>query len=56
MIPEENGALGEKNTIIQEKTISTDFLEICHLTVTFIMIEFFGLFLDIKKVIKNIYI
>ena len=49
MVPEGNGALGAKNTIIPETTIFTDFHVICHLTGTFIMIEFFVLCHDIKK-------
>ena len=53
MVPEENGASGAKNIIIPETTIFTDFHVTCHLTGTFIIIEFFGLFPDIKKVYRK---
>ena len=56
MVPEENGPSGVKNTIILEKTIFTDFHETCRLTGTFIMIEFFDLFPDIKKEYRKTYI
>ena len=49
MVPEGNGALGAKNTIIPETTIFMDFHVTCPLTGTFIMIEFLGLCPDIKK-------
>ena len=49
MVQEENGASGAKNIIIPETTIFTDFHVTCHLTGTFIIIEFFGLCPDIKK-------
>ena len=53
MVPEENGASGAKNTIIPKMTIFTDFHVTCRLTGTFIMIEFFGLCPDIKKVLEK---
>ena len=49
MAQEGNGASGAKNIIIPETTIFTDFHVTCHLTGTFIIIEFFGLCPDIKK-------
>ncbi len=53
MVPGKNGASGEKNSMIPETTISMDFHATWHLIVTFIMIEFFGLCHDIKKVVAK---